>query len=53
MSWTNDEHRRAVTAAQDGLRKLTNREVEYLKQAARQAGERGREAQKALENRLR
>lgn len=53
MTWTDADRNRAINAGKDQTRKLTDHEVTNLKAATSQAGEVGRAAQEALDNRLR
>ncbi len=47
MSWTNQEHEAALQAARAG--QADKRQLEKLAEAAKQAGARGREAARALQ----
>jgi hypothetical protein len=50
MAWTNDNFRDAVNKGKSGG-SLSSHEEQKLKEAAKQAGARGREAQEALNKR--
>lgn len=47
VSWTDQEHQAALQAARAG--QASRRQLEKLAEAARQAGSRGRQAERALQ----
>lgn len=50
MDWSNADHRATVAKANTGGAHLSAREIRGLEQAANQAGARGDEARRALQN---